>query len=146
MSKTTATAARADHLIDVACGAAPAAKNAQQDRRDRERQPYEASVNLLLLTHAGAVAPLQLLKAKDISAGGLCLRSRNMIHPGQRGAVQLVRSDGSLAVVGVQVLRCLYVGNMTHDIGMRFVDLPAGVTAESFIKANALRSRGEARN
>ena len=139
MIKSTSTATRADHLIDVACGAAPKADNAQQDRRDRERQPYEASVNLMLLTQGGTISPVQLLRAKDISAGGLCLRSRNMIHPGQRGAVQLVRSDGSVAVVGIHVLRCMYVGNMTHEIGMRFIDIPSGLTPEDFVRASSMR-------
>jgi hypothetical protein len=56
-----------------------------------------------------------------------------MIHPGIEGAVQLVRSDGRTALIGVRSAYCRYIGGMMHETGLRFVPLPGRLRVDSFL-------------
>ena len=126
------TSEQADRLIDLAAGFKPGGR-ASDERRDRQRVPYDATVALILLGPGGFRSEPILLRAKDISAGGICVVSRNMIHVGAAGAMQLVRSDGRAALVGVQIRHCRYVGQMLHQTGMQFTDMPEGLSPLDFL-------------
>lgn len=122
-----------DHLIDIAAGVKPAEPIKKRDRRSRRRVPYDAYVALLLVAPTGDRGRPILLRAKDISYTGINLISRHMIYPGSCGAMQLLRSDGRVALVGVMVVGSRYIGNMQHQTGLAFVPLPPGVSAEEFL-------------
>ena len=123
---------QADRLIDLAAGL-KSGEVASDERRSRQRVPYDATVALILLGPDGYRSEPILLRAKDISAGGVCVISRNMIHVGAAGAMQLVRSDGRAALVGVQVRHCRYVGKMQHQTGLQFSDMPEGLSPKDFL-------------
>jgi len=121
-----------DHLIDAATGAAPAPELAD-DRRSKKRHRYEALAALVLLSPRGERSPTMVVKTRDISVGGICVVTRQMIHPGSDGALQLVRSDGRAGLVGVKVRYCRYAGRMEHHSGLEFVSLPEGLSTEDFL-------------
>lgn len=124
-----------DRIIDVAAQeAAPTTETVE--RRARERHPYDAMVGLILLDDDDRPSGPRVLRAKDLSEGGLCLTSRTALPVGCRGAVQLVRSDGRMALTGVEVRHCRYVEDQAHEIGFMFIPLPQGVTRDQFTDAN----------
>lgn len=90
------------------------------NRRRRERIGFHSPVALVLIDLNGHCRSPLVLQAEDLAAGGLCLRSASMIHPGTAGAVQMVRSDGGTMIQGVIVRWCRYVGEMKHLIGLEF--------------------------
>lgn len=120
-----------DQIIDLAEGVNAGA--VIKDRRAKRRVPYSGYVALLLVSPIGDRGRPMVLRARDISSGGISVVSRYMIYPGSRGALQLVRSDGYVALVGVQVTASRYLGNMQHHTGMEFVPLPPGITPQEFL-------------
>src|SRR5262249_21708696 len=104
-----------------------------KDRRSRRRYRYDAYVALLLVAPTGDRGRPQVLRARDISFTGISVRSRHMIYPGSAGALQLLRSDGTVALVGVTVTGSRYLGNMEHLTGMVFTGLPSGVSVDEFL-------------
>ncbi|MHC4948985.1 MAG: PilZ domain-containing protein [Planctomycetota bacterium] len=122
----------ADDLIDVAAGV-KTVDDLDTEKRRQERHPYEGLVAIVLLASDGERSRPVVVRAKDISVGGICVVSRQMLHPDSRGAIQMVRSDGTRALVGVQVRFCRYAGAMRHETGMEFTALPEGLTAEDFV-------------
>lgn len=132
----------ADRLIDIASGVAPATLEPVTDeRRVASRHPYNALVAVVLTSADGTGSRPMLLRTRNISMGGLCVVSRHMLHPETTGAVQLVRSDGTMAVVGVRVTHCRYVGNMEHETGLRFIPLPSMASIERFFDEREQRLR-----
>jgi len=124
-----------DRLIDTAAGLRPD-EQVTDERRVKKRHAYDSRVVLILITPAGERSKPMVLQARDISMGGMCVVSRQMIHPGLDGALQLVRSDGKTAVVGAKVRYCRYAGKMEHYTGLQFGPLPAGLSAEDFLDSN----------
>ena len=124
-----------DRLIDTAAGLRPA-EEVTDERRAKKRHLYDSRVVLILITPAGERSKPMVLQARDISMGGICVVSRQMIHPGLDGALQLVRSDGRTAVVGAKVRYCRYAGRMEHYTGLQFGPLPAGLSEEDFLNGN----------
>ncbi len=105
----------------------------KRELRSKKRHPYNARLALVLVDSDGERSRPLLLRSRDISLDGLCVTSRQMIHPGASGAVQLVRSDGSIALVGVTVRYCRYVGKMQHNTGLQFTALPGEWVPEEFL-------------
>lgn len=128
----TARRSLTDRLIDIAAGIEPL-ETALKDRRAKQRTPYDAYVAFLLVAPTGDRGRPLVLRAKDISFTGISVIGRHMIYPGSEGAMQLVRSDGRMALVGVSVRASRYIGHMQHHTGMAFVPLPPGVTAHEFL-------------
>jgi hypothetical protein len=129
ISATVAKTA-ADRMIDAAAN--PGESNTVE-RRGRKRVPYYGTVALVLVAPTGARSAPMVLQARDISHSGIGVVSRQMIYPGSRGAMQLVRSDGSIALVGVIVTSCRYVGSMRHHTGLMFAPLPPGIGPHEFL-------------
>jgi hypothetical protein len=103
------------------------------DRRAKGRVPYQGWVVLLLLGPAGERYPPRTLRAHDISSGGICVVSPQMMHVNSEGAIQMVRSDGSMAMAGVRVCHCRYIGKMKHHVGLAFIPMPEDFENESFL-------------
>jgi len=118
----------ADDLIDFA---EPAL--ALGERRNTRRVRYQAWVALLLVSPEGDRGRPMIFRARDISLRGIRVIGRHMIYPGSQGVLQLMRSDGRLALMGVTVQSSRYAGNMEHQTGLRFGPLPRGWTAREFV-------------
>jgi hypothetical protein len=118
-----------EHTPEVSAATAP-------DRRAHPRHAYEALVGLILVDERGTMCPPLVVRARDLSEGGLSIISRRPIETGRRGVVQLVRADGRHAVAGVEVRHCRYVEDQAHDIGLKFAPLPEGVRQEDFLDAS----------
>jgi hypothetical protein len=123
-----------DRLIDSALRAdSVMAVTAAGERRRVKRVPYPAWVALLLVSPQGDRGRPMILRSRDISLHGIRVISRNMIYPGSQGVMQLMRSDGRLALVGVAVKSSRYSGNMEHQTGLQFSPLPRGWVTEEFV-------------
>lgn len=96
----------------------------EAERRTAERHDYPHKV-VVLLRSVDSSQPRPIpVQGVDISSGGLCVESKTIFRPGAVGVVQLKRSDGTHALVGVQVCRCTYTGDMMHQSGLRFIPAP----------------------
>ncbi len=124
-----------DRMIDAAASGRTS-EEFPDEKRARKRHTYLNEIALVLITPTGEHSPPMVLKARDISAGGICVISRPMIYPGSIGAVQLVRSDGKTALVGVTVQYCRYEGSMEHHTGLQFTPLSEKISASDFLDRN----------
>ncbi len=115
-----------DALINDAAGMVDVI-DLEAERRSSERFDYPHNVEVILRSINGTTAKPIVAQGVNISSGGLCIESRVVFRPGAVGIARLKRSDGSFAVIGVQVCRCRYVSNMMHRTGMRFIPLPKDV-------------------
>ena len=102
----------------------PVAPAGSQERRAATRHPYDALIGFVLLD--GDDRPTQpiLLRTRDISDGGVCITCRHPLKIHRRGVVQLVRSGGRRALTGVEVRHCQYLGDETHEVGLKFTAIP----------------------
>ena len=121
-----------DQLIDCASGNASACEIAS-DRRTQKRHPYSLLVGLILHDENRNLMPPLLLRAKDLSVGGIGVRSREPIEAGRKGVLQLVRSNGNLALAGVEVMHCRYYKDLEHIVGLSFIPMPPGFRTEDFL-------------
>lgn len=121
-----------DRLVGIACGEVFVA-NLDREKRDRRRVPYEALAAMILVDDRGRKGRPLLLRTRDISLTGVSVVSRDGIGADARGAIQLARSDGRQALVGVIARYCRYLGDMRHLAGLKFAPLPAGLSAEDFL-------------
>lgn len=126
------TSASADELIERAAKLDDETAG-DDDRRSNRRMPYKALVALVLIGPTGDKSRPLIIRAEDISTGGLRLASRQMFHVGSYGAALMRRSDGRQALVGVKVLRCTYSGKMIHHTGVQFIPLPREMSAQDFV-------------
>lgn len=125
-------AAITDRLIDIASGHERSCSLAD-DRRLKKRFPYEAFVSMVIADAKGQVGKPMIVRARDISMSGICVTARQMMFPGAEGAMQLVRSNGELALVGIKVQHCRYAGEMRHHTGIKFRPLPPSISARHFL-------------
>ena len=130
MSQTTDSIT--DRLIVSASGKVPDPTTVEE-RRSKERHPYTLLVGLVLLDENRELTPSLLLRARDLSVGGISLSSRESLDVGTQGVLQLVRSNGNLALAGVEVMHCRYVKDLEHLVGMSFIPMPTGFRTEDFL-------------
>lgn len=123
----------ADLMIDIAAGVADEAV-ATRERRSEKRYPYTELVGTAQIDERGRILESCGLQAKNISVGGICLLGRNVFTAGTSIVMQLVRSDGSSAIVGGCVQHCRYIGEMQHETGVVFAPLPPNVKPTEFIE------------
>ena len=64
------------------------------------------------------------LETSYIAVNGVRFVGRAALRPGVRGVMRLRKSDGSLALIGIEVKRCTYVGRMRSASGCEFVRMP----------------------
>lgn len=121
-----------DHLIDCVSGKESACATVK-NRRNTERHPYTLLVGLVLLDENRELSPPLLLRARDLSLEGIGLSSRGPLDVGKQGVLQLVRSNGNLALAGVEVMHCRYVKDLEHVIGLGFIPMPPGFRTEDFL-------------
>lgn len=105
---------------------------APRERRRHARHPFAGRVGLVLEDRGG---PL-LLHAVDLSVSGVQVQSSTPLTVGARGAMQMVRSDGRFALLGVEVRHCRYDGERRHGAGLAFGALPPSLPRERFVDAH----------
>lgn len=73
------------------------------------------------LTQPGATtARSSMVTPKDVSTSGICLLYRGYVHPGASCEVELITLYGSWLKIGGRVVRCRYVEDGLHEIGIQF--------------------------
>jgi len=137
MSSPDESTLAADQILDAAekLGTDEAA-TLPVDMRKARRLPYEALVALVLPGAAGERSAPIVLRAADISSGGLSVLGSEELPAGTEGVVQMVRTDRQYAIIGVRVRHCRYLGPMEHVTGLQFIPLPSGFTRHEFLDDN----------
>ena len=125
----------ADHIIDAAEALQSPAPEVIEQRRQK-RVPYDSLVALVLSLPNGQRSRPMVLRARDVSGDGIQVVSSHEIPVGAEGVMQLVRSDGQFALVGIRALHCRYEGHMEHRSGILFIPMPQGFTREDFVDAH----------
>lgn len=120
-----------DHLIDVATGAAVENPEDRENRTLR-RMDHEAPLALVQRTPTGGMSIPTVVMSSNMSAGGMCIISRYMLHVGYEGAILMQRHDGSEVLIGIKVVHCKYVGEMAHESGLEFTGQAEGFTLDDF--------------
>ncbi len=121
-----------DQIIDAA-QSLPAGQRSDVEKREQRRHSYTALVALILSTPEGRRTGPMVMRAGDLSAGGIQVISSQPLPAGSQGVIQLVRSDGQFALVGIQVRHSRYVGDLAHRSGLEFIGLPDGFAREEFL-------------
>jgi len=128
---TTEQMNRIDRIIDVARGVGNAEPIDVENRGNR-RCNYEADLAFVQWTPTGGKSIATMVKCKNISSTGMCVVSRYMLHVGHEGAILLARSNGEEVILGVRVIHCSYVGDMKHESGLIFIEVPSHFSLEDF--------------
>ncbi len=130
----------ADLMIDIAAGVIDA-QSVADERRTDERYPYVTDIGVAAVDENGTLEKPITLTGRNISLGGVCLAGHRVFTPGTFIVLQLVRSNGTTAIVGARVQHCRYVGNSMHETGVLFTPLPAGVNPQDLMSEDgSLRS------
>ena len=120
-----------DHLIDIASGEVQI-EEADREKRQLMRCDHDGLVALVQMTPEGPKSIPTIVRCKNISPGGMCVVSQYMLHAGYEGAVLMQRSDGEEVIIGVKVVHCRYVGEIRHEAGIEFIELPVDFSMEDF--------------
>lgn len=122
-----------DSAEKIASGKKPAPL--PSDRRAFKRHRYVSELAVVWLTNTNTAkgADITQVETEDISVGGMRIRCRRMLYPGSFGVIQIERADGSVALVGLEVIHTDYLGEMQYGSGCRFMPVPKSVIMRSFI-------------
>ena len=120
-----------DRLIDIATGRVEP-EGDDMEQRGTRRHGTDAWVALVQITPSGGRSIPVAVRCKNISAGGMCIVSRYMLHVGYQGAILMRRSDGELVLIGVRVVHCSYVGKHEHESGIEFTPDTGGIEMSDF--------------
>lgn len=132
-STVTSAPLTIDAIIESARGLFSGGQDAPEERQ-RKRVKFDVQLPLILITRDGQRWGPMLVRGWDLSACGMSVVTRQMIHEGLRGVVQLRRSNGQMAMIGVEVMHCRYIGAMQHLTGLRFTrEAPDQLSPEAFI-------------
>lgn len=107
---------------------------APADRRTHQRFAFDAEIPAVWAGTRGSNHEILMLRSQDISAGGICLVARSMVHVGAFGVIRLPLPGRDNAIVGVEVTHCRYMGDMHHAIGCRFTTPPAQLKTARFVE------------
>ncbi|MEL6329677.1 MAG: hypothetical protein AAFR38_08450 [Planctomycetota bacterium] len=104
-----------------------------------ERLPYTAREQAVEIEDpTGHLAPVTA-EVVDISAHGVCLRSRPFVYPDRRCRVLLIDRDGGPMLAEGMTLKCEYVPEQGHLVQVRFthpID-PADFVGEEVLSASS---------
>ena len=122
-----------DQIIDAAAALKAGAPDEGAEKRAQKRHAYDSLVAVMLApVGVGRSRPI-VLRASDLSAGGISVAGSGLLPVGAPGVLQLVRMDGRFALVGIEVRHCRYIAPMTHQTGLQFIPLPDSFTREEFL-------------
>lgn len=135
--KHTAEPAKIKKCLDsaeqIAAGKKPAMSPADRRAFKRHRYVGELAVVWLTNTNSAKGADITTVESEDLSVGGLRIRSKRMLYPGSFGVIQIERDDGSVALVGLEVIHTDYLGDMQYGSGCRFMPVPKSIIMRTFI-------------
>ena len=120
-----------DHLIDIVNGEAQP-ESEDLEHRTTRRYEHDAAIGFVQMTPSGVKSIPTVVHCKNMSSTGMCVISRYMLHVGHEGAVLMRRSNGTKVILGVRVVHCNYIGEMKHQSGYEFIDLPVQFTMDDF--------------
>jgi len=106
------------------------------ERRDNTRHSYHRDIPVYWISELNRNTDVSLLRACDVSVGGVRLLSRCMLYPGAKGVVQLSRNNQEHAIVGIEVLYTDYIGDMRYASGCRFIAVPAELLSTRFMMSD----------
>ncbi|TVQ61237.1 MAG: hypothetical protein EA379_06700 [Phycisphaerales bacterium] len=101
------------------------------NRRSHPRYRFRSPVPVVWFTRDSLLRVVSL-QTSLIAVNGVRLIGRAPLMVGVRGAMQLRKSDGSQALIGVEVQHCTYVGRMHSVYGCRFITLPEALVRAWF--------------
>lgn len=133
-----AAASEAEAATDVAAPIDPTEvdySSTKTDKRRHKRFEFHADVPVLWFTRDASLKVIEMRTA-DISIGGVRLVGKTMMHRGVRGAMQLRKPDGELALLGLEVCYSTYAGRMRYAIGCQFVLLAEEIMSAWFLDRN----------
>ncbi len=126
------TAAQVDQIIDAAARIAPGFCPVE-DRRHSRRLPYNAPVAIQFIESDGTRRPAFSGRGRDLSTSGIKIDCKQNVAPGTRGVIQLARSNGQIALIGITVMHCRAdAASSAHTLGLRFAPLPEGVAVADY--------------
>ncbi|MBT8484593.1 MAG: PilZ domain-containing protein [Phycisphaerales bacterium] len=120
-----------DAIIDIARGASDL-EPTDVEQRNTRRVDHVSPVGFVQWTPTGGKSIPTVVSCKNISSSGMCVISRFMLHVGHEGAVLMRRSNGEEVLLGVRVVHCSYVGDMKHESGLTFIEVPENFSIEDF--------------
>ncbi|MDY7109914.1 MAG: PilZ domain-containing protein [Planctomycetota bacterium] len=120
-----------DHIIDIARGAT-APDPVDQEHRQTRRIPYDGTVALVQITPDGGKSIPTVVRCRNVSAGGMCIHSRYMLHIGYEGAILMMRSNGEAVIIGAKIVHCKYIGDMLHESGVEFIPSSVNFMMDDF--------------
>ncbi len=121
-----------DRMIDIASGTAEP-ESGDLESRGTRRHEHDAVMGFVQRTPDGGKSIPTLVRSKNISPTGMCIISRYMLHVGHEGVVLMTRTNGAEVLLGVKVVHCVYVGEMKHESGFEFIEVPVDFSMEDFI-------------
>ena len=100
------------------------------NQRIHPRREWKSPVQVAWLADHVEDCRINTLRASDISAGGMALISRSMVHPGQQGIVLLGKGKCDPIVRGLEVCHCRYDVRLgQHVIGCSWIVIPPQISA-----------------
>jgi hypothetical protein len=125
-------ASQVDQIIDAAASIAPGACPID-DRRQNRRLPYNAPVAMQFLARDGAKQPPITGRGRDLSASGIKIDCDSSVPAKSTGVIQLVRSNGQIALIGVKVMYCRPDdASRSHTLGLQFAPLPESIAIADY--------------
>lgn len=93
----------------------------ERDRRKTTRYTYNVKGCVIHLQPQGGGPPTSyLVPTRNISNTGMGFLHGSFIYPGSKCVVQLITMHGTWQNVPAEVVRCVYIVNGVHDIGLKF--------------------------
>jgi len=120
-------------VVEGAVDRSPDAALAPRSEGKVRWHPYEAAVAVMLVSPTRERGRQMLLQARTLSLHAINVTGRQMLYPGSEGALQLIRTDGRIALIGIRVEESDYIGSMTHHSTLRFTPLPEELTTSEFV-------------
>ena len=126
------TATQVDQIIDAAAAISPGTCP-REDRRQNRRLPYNSPVAMQFLARDGAKQTPITGRGRDLSTSGIKIDCDQSVPSKSRGVIQLIRSTGQIALIGVTVMHCRPdAASRAHTLGLQFAPLPDGIAIADY--------------
>jgi len=95
----------------------------ERERRGTPRYGYNVKGCVVHMQPQGGGPPTSyLVPTRNISNTGMGFLHGAFIYPGSKCVIQLITMHGTWQNVPAEVVRCVYIVNGVHDIGVRFFE------------------------
>lgn len=107
-------------------------------RRSSPRLPFSTVLTVHHIDASDSVSDGLRCPALDISAGGLCFRSRRCYWKNDRLLILIRTKDRSTRIVFVTVRHSAYEGGGNHRVGVQFIESPKSKRILSWLAENVV--------